>query len=42
MHPTIVILVDGRGVTEQSTLAERGNFNKNMIPILRVDNTAAY
>ena len=27
----------GRGATEQSTLAERGEFHKNSTPILRVD-----
>ena len=26
-----------RGATEQSTLAERGKFHENSIPILRVD-----
>ena len=31
-----------RGVTEQLTLAERGKFYENLIPILRVDYSCAY
>ena len=31
-----------RGATEQSTLAKRGKFHKNSIPILRVDYSYAY
>ena len=31
-----------RGATEQSTLAERGKFHENSIPILRVDYSCVY
>ena len=31
-----------RGVTEQSTLAERGEFHENSTPILRVDYSCIY
>ena len=31
-----------RGATEQSTLAERGKFHENSIPILRVDYSYVY
>ena len=33
----ISFLISSRGATEQSTLAERGKFHENSIPILRVD-----
>ena len=31
-----------RGATEQSTLAERGEFHENSTPILRVDYSCIY
>ena len=34
--------IEIRGATEQSTLAERGKFYENSIPILRVDYSCAY
>ena len=40
--PGIAFGVAGRGATEQSTLAERGKFHENSIPILRVDYSCAY
>ena len=35
-------MVYSRGATEQSTLAERGKFHENSIPILRVDYSYVY
>ena len=34
--------ISSRGVTEQSTLAERGEFHENSTPILRVDYSCIY
>ena len=35
-------LVKARGVTEQSTLDERGEFHENLIPILSVECSCIY